>query len=34
MPLNIPGLLVPFHLLFNPRLVIPSIMVKGVKPQD
>lgn len=29
MPLNIPGLLVPFHLVFNPRLVIPHIVVNG-----
>jgi hypothetical protein len=29
MPLNIPGILVPFHLLVNPRLVIPSLAVKG-----
>jgi hypothetical protein len=30
MPINIPGLLVPFQLLFNPRLVLPSIVVKGM----
>ena len=29
MPLNIPGILVPFQLLLYPRLVIPSILVKG-----
>lgn len=29
MPLNIPGILVPFQLLLHPRLVIPSILVKG-----
>jgi len=30
MPLNIPGILVPFHLLINPRLVIPALSVRGV----
>ncbi|PCH35782.1 hypothetical protein WOLCODRAFT_166487 [Wolfiporia cocos MD-104 SS10] len=25
MPLNIPGALIPFHLLVNPRLILPSI---------
>ena len=29
MPLNIPGILVPFQLLIYPRLVIPSMVVKG-----
>lgn len=29
MPLNIPGILVPFQLLIYPRLVIPSLVVKG-----
>ena len=29
MPLNIPGLLVPFQLIFNPRIVLPAIVVKG-----
>lgn len=29
MPLNVPGILVPFHLLINPRLVLPALMVKG-----
>ena len=29
MPLNIPGTLVPLHLLINPRLVLPSVVVKG-----
>ncbi|KAF5385841.1 hypothetical protein D9615_002321 [Tricholomella constricta] len=28
MPINIPGLLVPFQLLFNPRVVLPSVVVK------
>lgn len=31
MPLNIPGTLVPFHLLINPRLVIPALSVRGVR---
>lgn len=30
MPANIPGILVPFHLLINPRLVIPALSVRGV----
>jgi phosphatidylglycerophosphatase GEP4 len=30
MPLNIPGILVPFHLLINPRLVVPALSVRGV----
>lgn len=29
MPLNIPGILVPFQLLLNPRLVLPTLAVKG-----
>ena len=29
MPLNISGLLVPFELLINSRLVVPSLVVKG-----
>ena len=29
MPLNIPGLFVPFQLLINSRLVVPSLVVKG-----
>lgn len=29
MPLNIPGILVPFQLLVYPRLVIPHVFVKG-----
>lgn len=29
MPLNIPGLLVPFQLLIYPRLVVPALVVKG-----
>ncbi|TRM69042.1 mitochondrial PGP phosphatase-domain-containing protein [Schizophyllum amplum] len=34
MPLNIPGLLVPFHLLVNPRLVLPSIAIKDIRQLD
>jgi len=29
MPLNFPGLLAPFQVLVRPRLVIPSLAVKG-----
>jgi hypothetical protein len=29
MPFNLPGTLVPFHLIISPRLVIPSMVVKG-----
>ena len=29
MPLNIPGILVPFQLLIFPRFVVPGIVVKG-----
>ena len=29
MPLNIPGLLVPFQLLWNPRIVLPHLVVAG-----
>ncbi|KAI5890160.1 HAD-superfamily phosphatase [Schizophyllum commune H4-8] len=34
MPLNIPGLLVPFHLLVNPRLVLPSMVVRDIRQLD
>ncbi|KAF9478124.1 HAD-superfamily phosphatase [Pholiota conissans] len=34
MPLNIPGILVPFQLLFQPRLVIPSVIVKDIRHID
>jgi phosphatidylglycerophosphatase GEP4 len=30
MPLNVPGILVPFQLLLHPRLVIPSFVVRGI----
>jgi len=32
MPLNIPGILVPFHLLINPRLVIPASQSEVCNP--
>ncbi|KAG1746376.1 HAD phosphatase [Suillus lakei] len=34
MPLNIPGILVPFQLLRNPRLVIPHLTVKDIRQID
>ncbi|KAI0359267.1 HAD-superfamily phosphatase [Trametes cingulata] len=34
MPFNLPGVLVPFHLLINPRLVVPSIVVKDIRQLD
>jgi phosphatidylglycerophosphatase GEP4 len=34
MPLNIPGILIPFHLLKNPRLVIPHVTVKDIRQID
>ncbi|KAF8161356.1 mitochondrial PGP phosphatase-domain-containing protein [Crassisporium funariophilum] len=34
MPLNVPGLLVPFQLLIHPRLVIPSLLVKDIRQID
>ncbi|EDR09086.1 uncharacterized protein LACBIDRAFT_296345 [Laccaria bicolor S238N-H82] len=34
MPLNIPGLLVPFQLVLYPRLVLPSIAVKDIRHID
>ncbi|KAI0628389.1 mitochondrial PGP phosphatase-domain-containing protein [Trametes polyzona] len=34
MPFNLPGVLVPFHLLVNPRLVVPSIVVKDIRQLD
>ena len=30
MPFNFPGILAPIHLLINPRLVVPSVVVKGL----
>jgi len=34
MPLNVPGILVPFHLLINPRLVIPALSVRDIRQLD
>ncbi|EAU91238.1 hypothetical protein CC1G_06873 [Coprinopsis cinerea okayama7 len=34
MPLNIPGLLAPFQLIFYPRLVLPHISVKDIRHLD
>ncbi|KAG2366222.1 mitochondrial PGP phosphatase-domain-containing protein [Suillus spraguei] len=34
MSLNIPGILAPFHLLKNPRLVIPHVTVKDIRQID
>ncbi|CCM05880.1 uncharacterized protein FIBRA_08117 [Fibroporia radiculosa] len=34
MPLNLPGILVPFHLLLNPRLVVPHLVVKDIRQLD
>jgi phosphatidylglycerophosphatase GEP4 len=30
MPLNIPGTLVPFQLLWRPRIIVPDLLVKGL----
>ncbi|KAI0657673.1 mitochondrial PGP phosphatase-domain-containing protein [Cubamyces menziesii] len=34
MPFNLPGILVPFHLLVHPRLVLPAIVVKDIRQID
>ncbi|OSC98780.1 hypothetical protein PYCCODRAFT_1417096 [Trametes coccinea BRFM310] len=34
MPFNLPGVLVPLHLLINPRLVVPGIIVKDIRQLD
>ncbi|EKM81170.1 hypothetical protein AGABI1DRAFT_72020 [Agaricus bisporus var. burnettii JB137-S8] len=34
MPLNIPGLLVPFQLLIHPRIVIPNVIIKDIRHLD
>ncbi|KIL00854.1 hypothetical protein PAXRUDRAFT_69609, partial [Paxillus rubicundulus Ve08.2h10] len=34
MPLNIPGLLVPFQLLWNPRVVLPHVIVTDIRQLD
>ncbi|KDR75609.1 hypothetical protein GALMADRAFT_97324 [Galerina marginata CBS 339.88] len=34
MPLNVPGILVPFQLLLYPRLVIPALVVNDIRQVD
>ncbi|KAF9529793.1 mitochondrial PGP phosphatase-domain-containing protein [Crepidotus variabilis] len=34
MPLNLPGILVPFQLIIYPRLVVPSLIVKDIRHLD
>ncbi|KAF9804659.1 hypothetical protein IEO21_09312 [Rhodonia placenta] len=34
MPFNLPGVLIPLHLLVNPRLVIPSVIIKDIRQLD
>ncbi|OCH91083.1 hypothetical protein OBBRIDRAFT_729485 [Obba rivulosa] len=34
MPFNLPGILVPLHLLINPRLIVPSIVIKDIRQLD
>ncbi|EKM53571.1 uncharacterized protein PHACADRAFT_125376 [Phanerochaete carnosa HHB-10118-sp] len=34
MPFNLPGTLVPLHLLVNPRLVVPSVVVRDIRQLD
>ncbi|KAF7296040.1 hypothetical protein MKEN_01419000 [Mycena kentingensis (nom. inval.)] len=34
MPLNIPGILVPLQLLFNPRIALPNLAVKDIRHLD
>ncbi|KAJ6491754.1 mitochondrial PGP phosphatase-domain-containing protein [Mycena vitilis] len=34
MPLNVPGLLVPLQLLFNPRIILPNLVVKDIRHLD
>ncbi|KIJ65984.1 hypothetical protein HYDPIDRAFT_181074 [Hydnomerulius pinastri MD-312] len=34
MPLNVPGLLVPFHLIWNPRVVLPHVVVTDIRQLD
>ncbi|KAH9833465.1 mitochondrial PGP phosphatase-domain-containing protein [Rhodofomes roseus] len=34
MPFNFPGTLVPLHLLINPRLVVPQMIVKDIRQLD
>ncbi|KAF7298855.1 Cytochrome P450 [Mycena indigotica] len=34
MPLNIPGILVPLQLIFNPRIALPNLTVKDIRHLD
>ncbi|KAI0090592.1 mitochondrial PGP phosphatase-domain-containing protein [Irpex rosettiformis] len=34
MPFNLPGTLVPLHLIFSPRLVLPSLVVQDIRQLD
>ncbi|PIL32839.1 hypothetical protein GSI_04956 [Ganoderma sinense ZZ0214-1] len=34
MPFNLPGILAPVHLIINPRLVVPSVVVKDIRQLD
>ncbi|KAI0692165.1 mitochondrial PGP phosphatase-domain-containing protein [Cytidiella melzeri] len=34
MPFNLPGTIVPLHLIINPRLVLPSMVVKDIRHLD
>ncbi|KAJ7099507.1 mitochondrial PGP phosphatase-domain-containing protein [Mycena belliarum] len=34
MPLNVPGILVPFQLLFSPRIILPNLIVKDIRHLD
>ncbi|GJE97319.1 HAD phosphatase [Phanerochaete sordida] len=34
MPFNLPGTLVPLHLIFSPRLVVPSLVVRDIRQLD
>ncbi|KAJ6497545.1 mitochondrial PGP phosphatase-domain-containing protein [Mycena sanguinolenta] len=34
MPLNVPGLLVPIQLIFNPRIILPNLVVKDIRHLD
>ncbi|KAJ7647756.1 mitochondrial PGP phosphatase-domain-containing protein [Roridomyces roridus] len=34
MPLNIPGILVPFQLVFKPRIILPNLIVKDIRQLD
>ncbi|KAF8418253.1 mitochondrial PGP phosphatase-domain-containing protein [Boletus edulis BED1] len=34
MPLNIPGLLAPFQLIWNPRIILPHVIVTDIRQLD